>query len=561
MESSLRAWFAMLAFSTHTWRVAGLPLGFHVLDPVHYAPNLRDALEWAKTNVPFIDVPELPDVQTAFYYRWRLYKEHLVQTPEGWVVTEFLPTCPWAGKYNTIPAAAGHHISEGRWIHNSTYLDDYITFWFRRGGNPFQYTAWFAWAVWQRHLVSGDGAFIKDVFPDLLTNLRDWTHTHRGNYGSRTCFWQGDVPDAMEVSISGNGCRPTIESVMYGEAVSLLEIAKLTGNASVVHELTTLREQTRQVVLEDMWNPTIQSFAVIPLPEPSNYMEHSTTHHKVLKTASPGHPNCPGDGVKSWPENETVSVRELLAFMPWYFSLPTASGGQLIPLASFAKYEVMWHQLFDPAGFAAKWGLRTAERRSPCYNFSYEHRDCWNGPSWPYETARVLTAAANLLNDYPAQSVMSMSQYLALLDQYAKQHTRTTALNDTADPIGSGHIFEVLHPDDGYWIHRQTGYQDGVDYFHSTFIDLVLSGLVGLRPRPDSTVVLNPLVPPGALTHFALDHVFYHGHYLSVIWDADGSHYGFGAGFKLLVDGTVAASSDKLAKLTVNLPELVVIQV
>ena len=87
------------------------------------------------------------DVEAAFYYRWREYRKHLNNTPDGWVVTEFLPNVPWAGKDNTIPAAAGHHIAEGRWIHNATYLDDYITFWFERGGKPRSYTSWFAWAV------------------------------------------------------------------------------------------------------------------------------------------------------------------------------------------------------------------------------------------------------------------------------------------------------------------------------------------------------------------------------------------------------------------------------
>merc|ERR1712107_689469 len=131
----------------------------------------------------------------------------------------------------------------------------------------------------------------------------------------------------------------------------------------------------------------------------------------------------------------------------------------------------MWKQLFDDEGYSAEFGLRTAERRSPCYNYSYSHRDCWNGPSWPYETARVLTSAANLLNDYPEQTVLGKSEFFRLLDQYARQHTRTRAAKDTADPPGSGHVFEVLHPDEGYWIRRESGGEGGEDYNHSTFID------------------------------------------------------------------------------------------
>ena len=29
---------------------------------------------------------------------------------------------------------------EGRWLHDPKYLDDYTTFWFRRGGDPRRYS-------------------------------------------------------------------------------------------------------------------------------------------------------------------------------------------------------------------------------------------------------------------------------------------------------------------------------------------------------------------------------------------------------------------------------------
>ena len=35
---------------------------------------------------------------------------------KAYVVTEFLPEVSWAGAFNTIVAAAGHHIYEGRWL-------------------------------------------------------------------------------------------------------------------------------------------------------------------------------------------------------------------------------------------------------------------------------------------------------------------------------------------------------------------------------------------------------------------------------------------------------------
>ena len=424
-----------------------------------------------------IDVPELPDVETAFYYRWRSYKKHIQYgsspTWSGWVVTEFLPQVPWAGKFNTIPAAAGHHISEGRWIKNQTYINDYLQFWFRGGGNPRSYTSWIAWAAYKRYLVNGNASFITNLLPDLLTNLRGWKTSHFGSYGGRNCYYQDDGHDAMEVSISGSGCRPTINSVIFGEAVALIEIAKLASNASIVAEMTTLREEMRSVVLDQLWNEDSQSFAVIPLdrpsqptppptpppPPPAGFTQfntgkfccdqekckgghssflyagtvssaacfakctsgpladrcHFVTTHvggetycmvaeycnttntfnppagtttyargkeetspllPAVEASTPGHAFCPGNGTAAWPKNETVTVRELLAFMPFYFSLsPDAApangnAGQLVGHGEqFAKYGApMWPTLFDNMSFAAKWGLLSAERRSPCYN-------------------------------------------------------------------------------------------------------------------------------------------------------------------------------------------------
>lgn len=237
--------------------------------------------------------------------------------------------------------------------------------------------------------------------------------------------------------------------------------------------------------------------------------------------------------------------------MPWYYSdAPSGVAAQLIPPGSYGKYTGMFKQLTDPGGYQAKWGLTSAEQRSPCFNYSWAHGDCWNQNSWPYETARILTSIANVINDYPGGAeAASPALYLSLLTQYARQHTQSYADNDTASPIGSGHIFENIHPFLGYWNNRARMYWSnaklkdmGDDYNHSTFNDLVLSGLLGLRAQRSGTIVINPLVDWGKTKYFAVDHVKYKGRYLSVFYDADGTRYSKGAGLTVLVDGKVAAN-------------------
>ena len=43
--------------------------------------------------------------------------------------SEFGPTVSWGGIYGTINAAAGHHLSEGRWLRDRSYMDGLARFW------------------------------------------------------------------------------------------------------------------------------------------------------------------------------------------------------------------------------------------------------------------------------------------------------------------------------------------------------------------------------------------------------------------------------------------------
>ena len=99
----------------------------------------------------------------------------------------------------------------------------------------------------------------------------------------------------------------------------------------------------------------------------------------------------------------------------------------------------------------------------------------------------------------------------------------------------------------GYWL---KGDQERSRYYnHSTFNDLVISGLVGLRPRADNTIEVNPLVPEGEWDWFCLDNVPYHGRNVTIIWDKDGSHYHQGSGLQVLVDGKVVGRRADLGRL------------
>lgn len=80
-------------------------------------------------------------------------------------------------------------------------------------------------------------------------------------------------------------------------------------------------------------------------------------------------------------------------------------------------------------------------------------------------------------------------------------------------------------------------------YNHSTFADLVTTGVIELVPRPDDVVEVNPLLPSDSWDRFCLDDVLYHGHALTIVWDRTGEKFHKGRGLRVLEDGREVVSS------------------
>ena len=94
-------------------------------------PN-TEAADFLKANIPLFECPD-KDMEEIYYFRWWTYRKHIKQTPEGYIITEFLPDVGWAGKHNGISCPALLQYNEGRWLRNQRYLDDYAHYWLRGG--------------------------------------------------------------------------------------------------------------------------------------------------------------------------------------------------------------------------------------------------------------------------------------------------------------------------------------------------------------------------------------------------------------------------------------------
>ncbi|HUQ55035.1 MGH1-like glycoside hydrolase domain-containing protein [Lentzea sp.] len=477
---------------------------------------------WYEANIPFVDVPDR-EIRDTYYYRWRTYKEALKYTGprDGWIVSEFLGPVGYSAPNGGIVAAAGHHVYEGRWLRDHRYLDDYVDYWLRGSGASakpatdflnknttdwaHQYSFWAADAVAARAAVDGRSRFATDRLPELIRQWQRWSPQFDSDLG---LYWQTPVWDAMEYTASsyqspdpyhgGDGYRPTLNAYQYGDARAIAQLLKARGDVTGARQYDQAADALRSAQERWLWDANGQ------------FYKH------VMRDDNPG--------------RAKIADRESIGFVPWYFHMAPSQNS------------AAWAQLKDPQGFAATYGPTTAERRSPYFMRDALSGCCrWNGPSWPYATSQTLTALANLLIDYPAQSYVNRADYLSVLRGYALTQRKN----------GRPYVAEAHHPDENRWIYDGQGHSE--DYNHSTFNDNVLSGLLGIRPQLGDDVQIAPLAP-STWDYFAAENVPYHGHNLTVLWDRTGSRYGKGAGLRVWVDGRLTHSQPGLSAVRLSIP-------
>jgi hypothetical protein len=466
-------------------------------DVVNHVPN-ASAWQWMTENVPLFECPEA-DFERTYYFRWWTFRKHIKKTPAaGFVLTEFITPVRHEGVYGTISCAVGHHLREGRWLRDPRYLDDYTRFWFRGhdGATPqphfHKFSGWVPWAAYDRFLVSGDHKLLVELLDDFVADYNAWEAERRLPDG---LFWQFDVRDGMEESISGSrtakNARPTITSYMYGNASAISAIAARANRPDLSRDFAAKADELKKLTESLLWDERAKFFKV------------------------------------RFEDGTFSDAREAIGFIPWYFNLP--SDGE--------KFAAAWGELTDPQGFWQPWGLTTAERRHPLFMAKVRGSCEWDGAVWPFATSQTLTALANLLNDYRHRGGMKSRVFFEAMMTYAKSHQKD----------GKPYIGEYQHPETGAWLKGDN--PRSRHYNHSTFADLVISGLVGLRPRARHIVQVNPLVPADAWPWFCLDGVPYHGRTLTILWDKDGTRYGRGKGLTVLADGNPIARSETLTRV------------
>ncbi len=468
----------------------------------------EQAEEWMLCNVPRICVPD-EEVQRTYYFRWWTYRKHIKATEDGYVVSEFLPNVAWAGKHNTIPCACGHHVNEGRWLKNTDFLKDYISFWYgseKVAGH--KYSNWLESAILSMTNVTGEEAFGVEHLSQMADSYHRWEQTHGDASG---LFWSSDNRDGSEYSVTGPGLRPTLNSYQVANARAIAHFAEKAGEKAIADEFCDKADRLKKAINERLWDEKLGFYRGIP---------QRTRENKPF-------------------EAENRRARELWGYIPFLFGI-----AQQERAGVFVK-------LLDKGCFLGEKGLSFTDRSSPYYGIFYTgkelndwlvprndplsgekgHECLWNGPSWPYATSLALNALANTL-DRGISCGATNADFAALLSQYAASHVLVREDGKTVPWID-----ENMHPDTGDWIARtrlkawtdgtwdesKGGIERGKDYNHSTFCNLVLEGLFGIRPD-DEVLRIAPLFPKE--WEFAqVENLRLHGLEMGIFWNREEGIY------------------------------------
>ncbi|KAF2033974.1 hypothetical protein EK21DRAFT_57469 [Setomelanomma holmii] len=478
---------------------------------------------WYRDRIPFFESSD-KDITDVYYYRWKIFRSHQRDLGlNGFISTEFLDDVSWqTNPWASLNDATGFHLLEGRWCRDRRFKEDYAAFILGPNSNTRQFSESMGAAVWQGYLVDGVAADAIARLDQMQTVYNAWSDAFDTPKG---LYYVEPIRDATEYTISsidasngtdgffgGFAFRPSINSLQYANAKAIASLAALKGGSdSIVSDYNSRAAAIKTRVQSSLWNSTFEHFI-------DRYQQNN-------------------DFVKYW---NFIRGRELVGYVPWTHSLPDDTTEH----AQAWKHALNTNQLLGPHG------LRTVEPSYQYYMRQYRYDgtqpECqWNGPVWPFQTTQVISGLANFLNDYPkgaAAGVVGAADHTKLLKLYAKLHY---------NPQRGGilDLEEDYYPDTGYPV---VGLKRSPHYFHSGYVDLVLSGLIGIRPSADDVLDVNPLIDASSITYFRADRVIYHGHEVAVQWDATGSRYGT-AGLQIEVDGKVVASSLKLARLKVNL--------
>ncbi|HEX8201857.1 MAG TPA: hypothetical protein VF590_15380, partial [Isosphaeraceae bacterium] len=510
-------------------------------DPL--AEQVRAYQSWFDANLAYFDCSD-PWVRKMYYHRAYNLRKNMLDPRLGRMKWPTQSEGRWRSPWypNVISYGAGHQVREARWLRDPKFWQGHLRTWAENekpdgvypshvtpaGPAGGQYTDWITSTAWDGSLVHPDKDFLAQVVDKLAANVRGWQtvydpdgdglllvddHWWTGMEWQPSFFhdsdYKTDPKDTGRPARRVRLERVDLTAYNYGNAVAVARIYRLLDRPEKAQEFEELAGKIARAVAAKMWDPRGQFFLSL-----------------------------------RFDDKAPIPDKEIIGVYPFYFGmLPRGQG-----------FEAAWASILDPEQFWTPWPVASASKRSPAYaqegwpTEPGRGTGCmWNGPTWPHANSIVMTAMARTIR----------------ADREAGQ---------SSSPLTTGHLWELFssftraqyrdqdmtYPWTGEFYNGETARWKTAerDYNHSTWLDVLIPELLGLVPRADDVLEVDPLVPEAKLTHFLLDGQHYHGHDVTIAWDApDGDdHYGDGRqGLDVYLDGRRVASAPGLSRLVIDL--------
>ncbi|MGE0520112.1 MAG: hypothetical protein AB7P78_14060 [Candidatus Binatia bacterium] len=479
---------------------------------------------WFAANVPYFDAPDF-GFKRMWYYRWWVARFSMVEmaTPD---INGFAFYEGKLGFDNPIGFAVPLQIKELTYLRDPAFAVAQLENSYRnRAGNgavidppgsPYwneTYSHWIAAAAAELHRVHPLPAdTLRRLLPAMAADVRAWLTDYdpdRDALPSRDrprvtgydldilSYWYFDglrldlraAPPSLE--------RVDFASFVFANARAVSELARAAGDEALAREFEAQAERVRTAALQQLWDDQSVFF----------------------------YPQRAEDDARA-------PVRELHGFFPFLTGLAPND----------RRYTAALAALTDPNDFWA---------RFPPVITSLRHYRDWN---WQMDG---LTR-----NIAPHPISMGARTMLAAIKEYDHHPLRPTHFMELMRRYNEL-VYPGVHPNDPYWRpnaheyyskwepHAQSELPKPSDIshdFHSMYTSLVVEGVVGLTPRSDDVIELEPMAREWP--YFALDGLRYRGRDLTIIWDRpDGQvrYPPYPEGFSLALDGAIAFSHPELA--------------
>lgn len=504
--------------------------GENTLSANIFQDHRRDNQQWFLANVPYFDCSD-EGFKRMWYYRWWVVRFNMTEadTPDlsGYRFYEGK-----LGFDNPITFALPVQVKELTYLREPAFARSQIRNAYRNlapsgalvdpPGSPYwneTYSHWLAAAVEEFHRVHPfTVAELRQLLPEMARDVRAWITALDPD---------GDgLPQSGRPRITGydldilsywffNGLRlhhrlnpPELERVdfasfVYANARAIAALARYAGEAPLEREFDAVAEKLRQTALDAFWDEQSQFF----------YPRRADN-------------------------NARIPIRELHGFFPFLTTLAPDD----------ARYTAALRYLVDPNEFWSRFPpVITSQAHYREWTWEMDGLTRNIAPHPISMGARLILQALRHYHNHP----VTADHFMDLMERY--NQLVYSGVNPY-DPYWRPNVHEYYSQWEPYRLSPRPKPSDISHNFHSMYLSLVVEGAVGLVPRADDWLELDPLAK--RWERFLLDGVRYRGHELTIVWDRPNGQRAypqFEEGFSLFVDGVPAFHRAELGHIMYNL--------